>query len=154
CIVGPGARVQEFTLDDIRASPRVDMTTELKCIEGWSIKRGLGWGPGLPSSLAQIPAGHRQRPVSPYYVGVVTPGRRILRGPGSVQRRAPPNAAVLRNERPAPWRRAPRRAAAPGHAASGTASSTSSASAPLRLWTSADRLISGPSRAHDWDSGH
>jgi DMSO/TMAO reductase YedYZ molybdopterin-dependent catalytic subunit len=30
-------RSQMFTLDDIKALPRVEMTTELKCIEGWSI---------------------------------------------------------------------------------------------------------------------
>lgn len=33
---GAAARSLQFTLDDIRALPRVEMTTELKCIEGWS----------------------------------------------------------------------------------------------------------------------
>ena len=33
---GGPARSQEFTLADIKALPRVEMTTELKCIEGWS----------------------------------------------------------------------------------------------------------------------
>ena len=37
-VIGPsgegGARL--FRLDEIKALPRVEMTTELKCIEGWS----------------------------------------------------------------------------------------------------------------------
>ena len=33
---GAATRSQEFTLQDIKALPRVEMTTELKCIEGWS----------------------------------------------------------------------------------------------------------------------
>ena len=32
----PAATLQEFTLADIKALPRVEMTTEFKCIEGWS----------------------------------------------------------------------------------------------------------------------
>ena len=31
-----GGRPLIVTLDDIRALPRVDMVTELRCIEGWS----------------------------------------------------------------------------------------------------------------------
>jgi len=34
---GDPKRVQTFTLDDIKALPRVEITTELKCIEGWSV---------------------------------------------------------------------------------------------------------------------
>src|SRR5271165_3493592 len=31
-----GDHARSFTLDDIKALPRVEMTTELRCIEGWS----------------------------------------------------------------------------------------------------------------------
>jgi DMSO/TMAO reductase YedYZ molybdopterin-dependent catalytic subunit len=33
---GPKPRTQTFSLNDIKALPRVEMVTELKCVEGWS----------------------------------------------------------------------------------------------------------------------
>jgi DMSO/TMAO reductase YedYZ molybdopterin-dependent catalytic subunit len=37
-VIGPSGagRARQFRLDEIKALPRVEMTTELKCIEGWS----------------------------------------------------------------------------------------------------------------------
>jgi DMSO/TMAO reductase YedYZ molybdopterin-dependent catalytic subunit len=35
-LVTPGGRQQTLSLDDIKALPRVEMTTELRCIEGWT----------------------------------------------------------------------------------------------------------------------
>ena len=37
-VVGPAGEgsARSFTLDEIRALPRVEMTTELRCVEGWS----------------------------------------------------------------------------------------------------------------------
>ena len=41
-----------LTLDDIKALPRVEMTTELKCIEGWSII--VNWtGAGFSDFIAE-----------------------------------------------------------------------------------------------------
>ena len=40
---------RSFTLDDIKALPRVEMTTELRCVEGWS--EVVHWaGRGCPTS--------------------------------------------------------------------------------------------------------
>jgi DMSO/TMAO reductase YedYZ molybdopterin-dependent catalytic subunit len=70
------------TLDDIKRLPRVEMTTELKCIEGWSVvvnwagarlsdfvaAYGLGARPESPSDM-------QNRPQDLYrYVGLATPG--------------------------------------------------------------------------------
>ncbi|HEX8505293.1 MAG TPA: molybdopterin-dependent oxidoreductase [Hymenobacter sp.] len=77
---GP-ARTQEFTLADIKALPRVEMTTELKCIEGWSTV--VHWaGARLSDFLARYPLATRSgRPADPLnppadlapYVGMLTP---------------------------------------------------------------------------------
>jgi hypothetical protein len=68
---GAPERVQEFTLADIKALPRVDMTTELKCIEGWSIK--VNWvGARLADFLAKYPLGTANGRAA-RYVSLVTP---------------------------------------------------------------------------------
>ena len=52
------AKVQEFTLADIKALPKVEMTTELKCIEGWSVV--VHWaGARLSDFLARYPLATR-----------------------------------------------------------------------------------------------
>ena len=74
-------KVQEFTLADVQALPRVEMTTELKCIEGWSTV--VHWaGARLSDFLARYPLASRSgRPADPLnppadlapYVGMLTP---------------------------------------------------------------------------------
>ena len=56
-------KTQEFTLADIQALPRLEMTTELKCIEGWSTV--VHWaGARLSDFLARYPLATRSgRPV-------------------------------------------------------------------------------------------
>lgn len=55
-----------LTLDDIKRLPRVEMTTELKCIEGWSII--VNWvGARFSDLVAAFP------PQFTRYVGIVTP---------------------------------------------------------------------------------
>jgi len=72
---------QEFTLADVKALPRIEMTTELKCIEGWSVV--VHWaGARLSDFLAKYPLATRSgRPadllhppadLAPY-VGLLTP---------------------------------------------------------------------------------
>lgn len=51
---GAPARIQHFTLAAIKALPRTEMTTELKCIEGWSVI--VTWaGVRLTDFLARYP---------------------------------------------------------------------------------------------------
>ena len=74
-------KTQEFTLADIKALPKVEMTTELKCIEGWSVV--VHWaGARLSDFLARYPlatrSGHPADPLNPPadlapYVGMRTP---------------------------------------------------------------------------------
>jgi DMSO/TMAO reductase YedYZ molybdopterin-dependent catalytic subunit len=77
-----GGKNQEFTLADIKALPRVEMTTELKCIEGWSIV--VNWaGARFADFLAKYPLASRSgqplkdvvNPPADFapYVGVMTP---------------------------------------------------------------------------------
>ena len=79
---GTPARHQEFTLAQLKALPRTEMTTELKCIEGWSVI--VHWaGVRLSDFLAQYPlatrsgqpiADLRQPPAdAAQFVGLVTP---------------------------------------------------------------------------------
>jgi len=80
-------RVQAFTLEDIKALPRVEITTELKCIEGWSvvvnwagarfadfaIKYGLATPDGnstAASAEALAPYVRVATPDNAYYVGL------------------------------------------------------------------------------------
>jgi DMSO/TMAO reductase YedYZ molybdopterin-dependent catalytic subunit len=77
-----GGAVQQFTLADIKALPRVEMNTELKCIEGWSIV--VNWaGARFADFLAKYPLASRSgqslkdsanppADLAPY-VSVVTP---------------------------------------------------------------------------------
>ena len=75
------ATTQEFTLADIQALPKIAMTTELKCIEGWSTVVHWG-GARLADFLARYPLATRSgRPADPLnppadlapYVGLLTP---------------------------------------------------------------------------------
>jgi DMSO/TMAO reductase YedYZ molybdopterin-dependent catalytic subunit len=77
-----GGNAQEFTLADIKALPRVELITELKCIEGWSIV--VHWaGARFADFLAKYPLASRSgQPVKDIanppadlapYVSVVTP---------------------------------------------------------------------------------
>jgi hypothetical protein len=79
---GAKAPTQEFTLADIKSLPRTEMTTELKCIEGWSVI--VHWaGVRLSDLLARYPlatrsgqpiADLRQPPADAApYVGLQTP---------------------------------------------------------------------------------
>ena len=88
-VLGYGAAVaQEFTLDDIKALPKTEMTTELKCIEGWSVV--VHWaGARLADFLARYPLATRSgRPADPRnppadlapYVGIVTPDEKYYVG--------------------------------------------------------------------------
>ena len=84
-----GGPAQEFTLADIQALPRVDMTTELKCIEGWSII--VNWsGARFADFLAKYPlasrsgqplrdSAHPPADLAPY-VGLVTPDEKYYVG--------------------------------------------------------------------------
>ena len=67
-------KIQEFTLADIQALPKVEMTTELKCIEGWSTVVHWG-GARLADFLARYPlAGPAGRPAEQApYVALRTP---------------------------------------------------------------------------------
>ncbi|MDB5233869.1 MAG: molybdopterin-binding oxidoreductase [Hymenobacter sp.] len=51
-------KVQQFTLADVKALPKVEMTTELKCIEGWSVVVHWG-GARLSDFLAKFPLATR-----------------------------------------------------------------------------------------------
>ena len=75
----------------VKALPRVEMTTELKCIEGWSEVVDLGRGPaGRPGRRPRAwPPGAAGRPTrrgSPGdllpYASLATPDAALLRGPG------------------------------------------------------------------------
>jgi DMSO/TMAO reductase YedYZ molybdopterin-dependent catalytic subunit len=58
-----------LTLDDIKSLPRRDMTTELRCIEGWSII--VHWtGARLADLMAKLPPPRNTR-----YVAMETPDR-------------------------------------------------------------------------------
>jgi len=78
---GTPARRQQFTLEQIKALPRTEMTVEFKCIEGWSTI--VHWaGVRLSDFLAKYPlATASGRPANPGeapqdlapYVGLTTP---------------------------------------------------------------------------------
>jgi DMSO/TMAO reductase YedYZ molybdopterin-dependent catalytic subunit len=81
-------KTQEFTLADIKALPKVNMTTELKCIEGWSTV--VNWtGARLSDFLARYPLASRSgQPATPSnppadlapYVGMQTPDEQYYVG--------------------------------------------------------------------------
>lgn len=76
-----GDGTKELTLHDIQALPRVEMTTELKCIEGWSII--VNWaGARLSDFMAKYPPAtlsgnapdvFRKPNDLPDYIGMATP---------------------------------------------------------------------------------
>jgi len=69
-VLGPdGALLDVLDLDDLKRLPKTEMTTELKCIEGWSTV--VTWGGPRFSDLAARYAG-RLPPNLPY-VGLATP---------------------------------------------------------------------------------
>ena len=78
---GGPARTQEFTIEQIKALPRTEQTTEMKCIEGWSTI--VTWaGVRLSDFLARYPLATRPGqpladPNHPHgaarYVGLTTP---------------------------------------------------------------------------------
>ena len=81
-------QIQEFTLADIQALPKVEMVTELKCIEGWSTVVYWG-GARLSDFLARYPLATRGgRPADPLhppadlapYVGMRTPDEKYYVG--------------------------------------------------------------------------
>ncbi|WP_210515957.1 molybdopterin-dependent oxidoreductase [Hymenobacter terricola] len=81
-------KTQEFTLADVKALPKIEMTTELKCIEGWSVV--VHWaGARLSDFLARYPLATRSgRPADPLnppadlapYVGMLTPDEQYYVG--------------------------------------------------------------------------
>ncbi|MBO2009121.1 molybdopterin-dependent oxidoreductase [Hymenobacter negativus] len=81
-------KTQEFTLADIQALPKVEMVTELKCIEGWSIV--VHWaGARLSDFLERYPLATRSgRPADPLnppadlapYVAMLTPDEQYYVG--------------------------------------------------------------------------
>ncbi|WP_426492053.1 molybdopterin-dependent oxidoreductase [Hymenobacter sp. 102] len=63
-----GGAAREFTLAEVQALPRVEMTTELKCIEGWSVI--VTWaGARFADFLARYPLADTSLP----YVNLTTP---------------------------------------------------------------------------------
>ena len=82
------SKTQEFTLADIQALPKVEMTTELKCIEGWSTV--VHWaGARLSDFLARYPLATRSgQPADSLnppadlapYVGMRTPDEKYYVG--------------------------------------------------------------------------
>jgi hypothetical protein len=71
---GPGA-VKAVTLDEIRTLPRIEQTTQLNCIEGWSVV--IHWtGARFSDFCAKFAPGALQR----RYVGMQTPGQEYCVG--------------------------------------------------------------------------
>ncbi len=85
----PNARSQKFSLAQIKALPRAEITTELKCIEGWSVV--VTWaGARFSDFLAHYPLATRSgRPIADLsqppadtarYVGLMTPNEEYYVG--------------------------------------------------------------------------
>ena len=69
-VLGPdGALLDVLDLDDIRRLPKVEMTTQLKCIEGWA--QVVTWGGARFSDVAARYAA--RLPAKVPYVGLATP---------------------------------------------------------------------------------
>ena len=87
-VVGAGGKSAEFTMDDIKALPRAEQVTELKCIEGWSTvvrwagarlvdlaaETGLAARDGRPFRLGADPGGLLD------YAALATPDRQYYVG--------------------------------------------------------------------------
>lgn len=74
-VQGADGQVREFALADVQALPKIEMVTELKCIEGWSVV--VHWaGTRLVDFLshyqlaAKVPYLFLQTPNEKYYVGL------------------------------------------------------------------------------------
>lgn len=61
----------EFTLDQIKKLPKVEMTTELKCIEGWATV--VNWGGARLGDFIKAHAPKSKDFALPQYVGLATP---------------------------------------------------------------------------------
>lgn len=72
---GAAAPLREFTLADIQALPKIEMTTELKCIEGWSVVSHWAGARFADFVERYFPAA-QQAP----YVSVATPDRKYYVG--------------------------------------------------------------------------
>jgi len=91
-VAGPGGS-KSYTLAEVKALPRVEMTTELKCIEGWSVvvtwagarltdlasASGLATRSGRPIDLRDspgdvMPFASAATPNAAYYVGLEADG--------------------------------------------------------------------------------
>ena len=101
-VEGPGGAVRSFTLDQIKALPRHEHITELKCIEGWAQKacwaRAAGRPRGADRPLAPRRPALRRRPFARRPLRVRRPGYArppLLRRPRHAQRPAPADAARL-----------------------------------------------------------
>lgn len=77
---GAGSAGRIITLDQIRALPRVEMVTELKCIEGWS--QVVQWGGARLADFAEAYglAYVNGRGAAPRYVALETPDREYFVG--------------------------------------------------------------------------
>ncbi|MBM3763377.1 MAG: molybdopterin-binding oxidoreductase [Acidobacteria bacterium] len=62
-IDAPGASQRIMTIDEVKSLPRVEMTTELMCVKGWS--EVVHW--------SGTPLRHIAPPSAPEYVGLTTP---------------------------------------------------------------------------------
>ena len=75
---GYDGQQHEFSLADIKALPRVAMTTELKCIEGWSTI--VHWtGARFADLVAKFPLAQRVEALAPY-VSMLTPDEKYYIG--------------------------------------------------------------------------
>lgn len=134
-----------LTLDDIRALPRTDITTELRCIEGWRII--MHWtGARFSDFAAKFPP-----PAHTPYVAMETPGRGYYVGLDMQSAMHPQTLLVYAlNDKPLSWQHgAPLRLAIPvkygikSIKRIGTIRYTSIR--PADFWAE---------RGYDWYSGH
>jgi DMSO/TMAO reductase YedYZ molybdopterin-dependent catalytic subunit len=113
---------RSLTLDDIKALPRVDTTTELRCIEGWS--EVVYWAGARLADLATVTglATRSGRPADPTgnaddlldYVALETPDREYYVGLDMASALHPQTLLWLRDGRSA-LDPGTRRSAPPGH---------------------------------------
>jgi DMSO/TMAO reductase YedYZ molybdopterin-dependent catalytic subunit len=69
-IEAPGIATRSMSLDEVKALPRVEMTTELMCVEGWS--EVVHW--------TGTPLRHIAPPQAPDYVSLTTPDKAYFVG--------------------------------------------------------------------------
>ncbi|MDQ3179266.1 MAG: molybdopterin-dependent oxidoreductase [Acidobacteriota bacterium] len=100
-----------LTLDDIKSLPRVEMTTELKCIEGWSVV--VNWAGARFSDFIRqyqpqtrdgnAPDIENQPENLVQYVSMVTPDGGYYVGMDMPKHSASADASLLRDERRAAY---------------------------------------------------